>query len=238
MLGRRLAFVIAGLALVAGCGSGSSGGEAEPSTPPSSAATPPRVYTLDELKAALPRISQVPTASEDAGTCPGDDTCDDGTVSVTFKLSRPVSSAEQERLAGDEFSSDFVSVSATAEKDPAAAEAKIAKARESSTKYDGAFDIPPKSVSETRYTPGQKGTGTLVDATVAGWEGFDASREQTFSSPEGEGGAHPYQSTQLMVSKGPNVVRVDIVAMSEPRGAGSVSKLARQLATEYIARLG
>lgn len=246
MLVRRLVLTAAGLALLAGCGGGSGGGEDEaapaPAATSSSAAatTPPpaRIFTTDELAAALPRSSQVPSATKKLVACPGGDACVDDTASVSFELSRPVSAAEQEKLAADEFVSDFVDISASALPDEAATTARLAKVRGVAERYDGAFDIPAKETSDTTYTPAEKGRGTLDDITIEGWEGFIGSRDQVYTSPDGEGSKHRYQASSLYLVRGTNAVAVSLTIMSEPQSEGAAADLARRLATEYIGRLG
>ena len=209
MLGRRLALAAAGLVLIAGCGGGSGDsdqGEPAPAATSSSAAptapAQPQALTIDDLAAALPRSSQVPSAAKKTGTCPGGNSCVDDTVSVSFELTRPGSAAEQEKLADDEFVRDFVQVEAGALADEAAAAAKLTTIRGLAERYDGPFDIPAKDTSDTTYTPGEKGEGTLDDVSVEGWDGFIGVRDQTFSNPEGEGSARRYQVGQIHLVRG------------------------------------
>ena len=240
---RRLVIVVAGLALLAACGGGSSGGAPPAPAATSSSATatttaPARIFTTDELAAALPRSSQVPSATKKLVACPGGDTCVDDTVSVSFELSRPVSADQQEKLAADEFVSDFVDVSASALSDEGAMAARLAKVRGVAERYDGAFDIPSKETSDTTYTPAEKGQGTLDDITIEGWDGFIGSRDQVYTSPDGEGDKHRYQASSLYLVRGTNAVAISLTIMSEPQDEGAAADLARRLATEYIGRLG
>ena len=238
---RRGAALVAALALMSGCGSGGDETTAEPtvtpSATPSTAVAPPKILTSDDLAAALPRSSQVPTASKKTGTCPGDDSCVDGTASVSFALTRPGTPAEQEKLAADEFVRDFVQVEAVALPDEPAAAARLAKYRGIAKRYDGAFDLPAEETSDTTYTPAEKGEGTLDDLSIEGWDGFIGVRDQRFANPDGEGSDPRYQVGQIHLVRGAAFVSVYVTVMSEPRGDGAADALVRQLATEYVGRL-
>ncbi|KQX75042.1 hypothetical protein [Aeromicrobium sp. Root472D3] len=236
---------LASLLLLTACGGGSdepSGTAPKPTAGAGAAAssspTPERVRTVAELTAALPRSSQVPTGDRKIGSCPGDDSCQADTASVTIELTRPVGAQEQERLAAEEFSRDFVQVTATAGTDEAAPQTTLATIRDRAARYVGAFDLPATKTSDTTYTPAEKGEGTLDDVTLEGWKGFVSARDVTFADPEGEGATHPYQSTQVHLVKGTTLISCYVTVMTGPRGAGAATEMARQLATDYIQRLG
>jgi hypothetical protein len=237
MMVRTIAAMALTSVLLAGCGAGSDERSAPTPTVAASSSAPERVYSVDGLAAALPRSSQVPTGDRKIASCPGGDSCQAGTASVTIELTRPVDRKEQEALAAKEFSSDFVQVTATASADDAASTAMLASLRDVAGRYVGAFDLPAKETSETAYTPAEKGEGTLDDLTLAGWKGFVAARDVTFADPQGEGTTYPYQSTQVHLVKGTTVVSCYVTVMSKPRGAGAATQMARRLATEYIQRL-
>lgn len=234
-----VACAVMGLLATAGCAGSSDPSDTREAQAPtaSSSPSPARVRTVDELAAALPRTSQVPTASKKTGACPGDASCVDGTVSVSMRLKRPVDAAEQERLAADEFVSDFVQVVAKALPDDDAAAAALQTSRDQAARYVGAFDLPYKDTSETTYTPAEKGEGTSDDLTVEGWTGFEAARDQVFADAEGRGSEKRYQVGQVHLVDGTSMISVYVTVMSEPRGAGAASELARGIATDYIARL-
>ena len=224
--------------LLAGCGSSEEPSDAAPRATASGSPTPERVYAVEELATALPRSSQVPTGERKIAACPGGDSCKAGTASVTIELTRPVDRAEQEALAAKEFSSDFVQVTATASTNEAAARAVLAERRDDAGRYVGTFDLPAKETSDSTYTAGEKGEGTLDDLTLGGWKGFVATREVTFADPEGRGSTYPYESSQVHLVKGTTVISCYATVMSQPRGAGAATDLARALATQYLQRLG
>lgn len=235
---RRLVLLVLCIAFLTACGAGSS--------EPEKAATtkPPRVYTVAELERALPTQEQVPTAIKKTSTCPGDKTCEKGAVSVAFELRPPGDSQDVERLAKNAFTSDHSSLAALPEPDAAAATASIEKFRTSMSRYDGAFENAFKSLGENRYQPGEKGTGTLADATVDGWKGFRVSRVQQFSGYDGDGSrsvefnSTKYDITFLMVSDNRTVLTAYVAVAAEARPKGASSTIADQLASDYIKRLG
>lgn len=238
---RTIATIAIASVLLAACGGGSdepSGTAPTPKAAASSSPTSDRVYAVEELAAALPRSSQVPTGDRKIASCPGGDSCQADTASVTIELTRPVDPKEQEALAAKEFSKDFVQVTATASTDDAATTATLVKIRDVAARYDGSFDLPAEKTSDTTYTPAEKGEGTLDDLTLEGWTGFVSARDVTFADPQGEGTTYPYQSTQVHLVKGTTLVSCYVTVMTEPRGAGAATDMARRLATEYIQRLG
>lgn len=238
---KRIVTLALASTLLAACGGGSdepSGTAPTPEASASSKPTPERVYALEELAAALPRSSQVPTGDEKPASCPGDDSCQADTASVTIELTRPVDRKEQEVLASEEFVSDFVQVVAIASTDEAATAARLTKNRDQAGRYVGTFDLPANKTSDTTFSPAEKGEGTLDDLTLEGWKGFEATRDVTFANLEGKGTKHPYQSSQVHLVKSTTIISCYVTLMVQPRGAGAATDLARQLATEYIQRLG
>lgn len=239
---RRMLVVTTGLALLllSGCAGGDGESDAEPSATASSAPTsaaPPRAYTVEDLAAALPRSSQLPVAGQKKDACPGGDTCEDVAASVGFGLDLPVPAAEREKLANAAFVSDYLNVTARTFADEAAAKASVTEVRADDQKYEGSFDIPLKELPENRYNPGETGTGSVVDDELDGWTGYMVSRVQKYSSTD-ETNDKPFQVSKLLVSRGVTRLSVLVVMLSEPRDEGEATKVAQQVAAEYLERLG
>ena len=236
---------VAALVLVSVLSACSGGGSDDPAATPTSAAPstgstpeqPQRVYAVEELAAALPRTSQVPTGGEKIASCPGDDSCEGGTASVTIELERSGSAAERAQLEKVEFVNDIAQVQVTAGTDEAAATERLATARDSAGRYVGSFDIAAEKTSDTTFSAGERGVGTLDDLTIGGWTGFEAARRSRYSNPDGEGGQREYRSAQVHLRQGSSVLAVYVTVMSPPRDAEAATRLARQLATEYVQRL-
>jgi hypothetical protein len=233
---RRLVLLVLSAVVLSACGSGSSAPDKAPTT------KPPRVYTLAELKTALPTKEQVPNATKKVAACPGESYCIKGAVSVDFNLRPPGDEQDVERLAKEAFVPDFTSTSAKLERDAKAAKASVAKSRATLSKYDGTFDLKVKRNGKS-YTPGEKGTGTVTDATVAGWRGFSASRVQKFSGIEDDGKTVAVNDTEfdityLQVSDNRAVLTVYVALAAEQQVKGAASAMARRFAEDYIKRLG
>lgn len=233
---RRYALAVVCALLLAGCGSGSS----EPGATPTPS-EPLRVYTLDELQAALPGVEDVPTGSKRSYACPGDKGCEDGTVSVNINMLPPIGAADAERVEKKSDISDSTYVSARATDDATAAEAQIDGDRKDAQQFVGDFDVEPQDLGDDSFIPGERGSGTVEEVSVAGWEGIDATRTSTWVAPEGFGAFEEdgeVDTTELIVSGGTVVLRVQITLRVQYREAGTASAIARQVAEQYIARLG
>jgi len=235
---RRLVLLVLSIAVLAACGAGSSSPEKAETT------RPPRVYTLDELKTALPTKEQVPTAVKGTTTCPGERYCDKGTVSLEFELRPPGEAQDVERLAKKAFVSDYSSVGARNKQDATAATALVKKTRKSMAKYDGPFNIKLKSNGEKSFVPGEKGTGRITDISVQGWRGFSVSRVQQFSGYADDGSksvefnSTKYEITYLMIYDNRAVLTAYVAVAAEPRTKGASSTIAHLLAKDYVKRLG
>jgi len=231
---RRVLLIVSALVLV-GCGSG--GGEPAATPTPSES---PRVYTLDELQAALPGVDDVPTGSMQTISCPGEDWCVDNNVSVGIDMNPPIDPVDAERVGHETDVNDSAYVDAWTFANVTAAADKVDEDRSDAQPFTGDFDVKPET-AKIGFVPGERGSGTIEDVSVAGWDGFSASRTSRWVSPDDSvtfENDDDIETTVLTVVRGSSVLSVRVTVKAEYREAGAAEVIARQVAEEYIARLG
>ncbi|MRJ74964.1 hypothetical protein GEV29_00280 [Aeromicrobium sp. SMF47] len=225
------------LAVLAGCG-GSASDEGAPQRAAATTAAP-AVRTVAELEAALPRTNQVPGGDEKVFSCPGEESCraHPDRVSVGVQLEPSLTDEQVKKRYGVYVLPENLQVTAEAWKDESAAEQAVADARAEQRRFVGRFATKGKDTSDTSYTFGSKGVGTVDDLTMGEWEGYVGRREEVLTNPDGDTDSAPVVSITLHVSNGNTTVQVVASVLDDEARAGDAEALARQVAEEYIGRL-
>ena len=121
-----------------------------------------------------------------------------------------------------------------------AAADKVDEDRSDAQPFTGDFDVKPET-AKIGFVPGERGSGTIEDVSVAGWDGFSASRTSRWVSPDDSvtfENDDDIETTVLTVVRGSSVLSVRVTVKAEYREAGAAEVIARQVAEEYIARFG
>lgn len=230
---RIVSLVLLGVCLLAGCS-----GESEPGGKATPAPEPPVVRTLDQLSAALPQIEQVPTAAKTLFSCPGESSCQKDTAGSTFELKASISDAELKSRYDKFILPENVDVNAVVFDGPEAAAQSLAKARQDEEAFTGTFSTKGKDESDSSYSFGSKGTGTLDDVTVAGWKGYVGQRVQVLTSPEGGADTPPLAQTTLHLADANTTLKIVVSVLADEQQDRSADAIARQVAEDFIERLG
>jgi len=243
MVVRHLAVVLALIAFVAGCGGGESDdgakGAASSGSPSSAAPTttaPPRIFTIHELKAALPEKDDVPGATSVEFRCPedGKKKCgDDTSVTVALTLASVVvgSAEDTERRAGSALVDDSALVNALIFGSDAEAETNMAESRQSAQEFAGSFDF---TESKSSFGLPEKGSGTLDDLAIGDWTGYVSART---SHVDLDGKTQDLQNVLVAVRNGTAKASVNVLVDSTGRPAEFATDLARATLSDYIERL-
>lgn len=228
---KKTAVAVLSLVLLAGCGG---------SEEPQKKAAPPKVYTVAQLKAALPKVADVPSGKKVSFSCPGAESCteppEDGKQwSTQILLDVPLVGKELEEAASTGIA-DLVDFTVTQYASPVAASTALTAERTKQSAYDGSFD--DKAVkTDDGFNFGLKGDGTLEDAKVSRWSGYFVQRDITLTNLDGsdEGGV---RDNQLNVVRGAVNVQVRVVSGLGKRTLAECEKIARTVIEDYIRRLG
>lgn len=235
---RACAVAAATAVVLAGCGFTSDGPRAPSSTTPA----PPRTFALGELEAALPGADDVPNGSKATVQCPGKDDCPAGEASVTITLAEPAAVAEDDQAGKKSIFADQVLVTATVAENPEDAAARLKNVRDDNQKYAGDFDIAPvENKKEKSYTFGEKGTGSVEDVELATWSGLETTRRSHLydlgdTAPNADD--ESLATTTVLVVKGRTVVMVTVSLKIDDVDQLPGPDIARQVAQEYLQRLG
>lgn len=229
---RRFAVAVLSLILLAGCG----GSEESPKK-----AAPPKVYTAAQLKAALPEAADVPSGEKLAITCPGDKLCakppEDGKLwSRQILLELPFTDKELEEAASTGIA-DLVDFTVIQNASPVAASSALTAERKKKSAYDGPFDEKAVKLDSGGFNFELKGSGTLADATIAGWSGFFAERDIKLTNLDG-GDEGRVRDNELNLVRGAVTLQVRVVSDQGKRALADCEKIARAVTEPYIKRLG
>lgn len=229
---KRTTVAVLALIIVAGCG-----GSDEPEK--KAAPPPPKVYTAAQLKAALPKVKDVPQGRDATGKCPGDASCvkpkDGVEFSRNFSLKLPFTGAEAEEAAHNGIA-DYLNLTVTQDATITAATTEFAKVRKSQSAFDGPFDKKAFKTGKG-YTFGLRGSGVMADATVAKWPGYELARDITLTNLDGseEGTVRDYE---VRLRRGTVTVHVQLGSGQGDRTLDECEEIARTAVTDYLARLG
>jgi hypothetical protein len=239
---KMLVSAIAAMALLTACGGTSS--DTTGPTKATTTAPPPKVYSVDDLKAALPGKADIPHALKVTYTCPGSGkpNCvkptegEQASIGIDLVPAGADSSSpgDIEGAAHDQITADAVSLDAAQLESAASAAKAVQLTRVSNKEFDGAYDIKQKE--QGKYIiPAEKGTGTAKTLSVDGWSGVIGSRTGLFSF---DGKSIQQQSTLLRVANGATMVTIAVHVEDKERPADFADELARKMLSDYIDRLG
>ncbi|AWB93174.1 hypothetical protein [Aeromicrobium chenweiae] len=234
---RLVAALAAVLMALAGCGGSSS----DAGTPKKAATTiAPAVRTVAELEAALPRTNQVPGGDKKVFACPGEAFCraHRNRVSVGVELEPSLTGEQVKKRYGAYVLPEDLQVTAEAWKDPSAAERAVAEGRAKEEPFVGNFATKGENTSETSYSFGSKGVGTIDDLTMGGWQGYVGRREEVLTNPQGHTDSGPVVRVAMHLWNGNTTLQVVASVLDAEERAGDAEALARKVTEEYIGRLG
>lgn len=233
MIARGLVGVLVACLLL-GCSTGTGSGPAPSPTP-----TPAPAYTVDQLLEAVPSVDQIEAAKDVVSTCPGDDRCGEAEgVTVVFGMAPSLTSEEVNERYDSYVLAEDLRIEAQPAADDAAATDHLTKDRREAEAFVGDFHTDGEFTDDrSSYTFGFDGTGTLDDATVAGWTGFVNRRDEVFTSPDGNDDSGPMAVTELHLRRGPTVIVAAARTLADETGRDRADQLARGLAEQYLARL-
>lgn len=221
----RTSVVALALAVVAGCGS-SSGDEPAPKATTTAA---PQTYTIEQARAALPSLEQIPDAEEYLLRCPGGDGCpkgsSNGVVAAKVKSATPAAGE-----VADAYTLDIVNINVVVQDDGTEITKAQTRSRKGDEVYDGAYDIGEKKV-ETGTVPPEKGTGTVADFESGAFTGYRVDRVQEFRLDGG------LQLSYINVVSGNLLVTVQTRLAGEGRAAGTSGTIAEDLLDDVLERL-
>lgn len=221
-------WVTLALAAVVLAGCGGSDGKTSPTATPT-----PRVYTYDEMWAALPKADDVEGGIKIRYTCPKDkEACPDpepgtGSVSISVKATTSELTEAQVDLGINE-----VQVQISALADEAAAKSSQAKSRTFWKTYDGVYDHPHKDLGGGNYNPSESGRGDLADVTMGRFKGFRMDRESTAET------VGKFFSSTVNVRSGNADIEVFVILGVDGRTIADAEKLADRVVADYLKRLG
>ncbi|WP_332642180.1 hypothetical protein [Aeromicrobium sp.] len=229
---KRTTVAVLALILLAGCG-----GSEEPEK--KAAPPPPKVYAAAQLKAALPKASDVLQGKDETGKCPGDESCVEPTDGVefsrSFALKLPFTGAEAEKAAHDGIA-DYLNFTVTQNATITAATTALASDRKEQSAYDGPFD--KKAVKTGKgFTFGLRGTGVLADTTVAKWPGYELARDITLTNLDGRE-EETIRDYAVRVRRGAVTIHVQIGSGQGERTLKECEEIARTAIKDPLARLG
>jgi len=226
----RLTAGIAALVLVAACGSN------PPADPEPSPTVAP--LTIEQLTALLPTDTQLPEGAHDVKRCGPAKDCWDGVEAskVDFELEPPedLANADRERRANGFAFPESGTITVMVYPDKAAAEQAVATLRQEAEKKNGDFESEADG-TESRFTPGEKGHGTLTQVDRDGWTGFALSARTTFSAPDGDM-TNPGLEHVTHLRAGSMTVRVQ-VWLSAGDDTGATDRIAEDLLDGFMRRL-
>ena len=232
---KKLAVLVVASVLLTGCGGGSS----EPEKAATSA--PPKVYTGEQLQAAMPKLADFPKGATKGFECPHDkDSCgpSDGSVSYSILVGiEPVNTVAQEQAlaANPATPVDGAAVNVQLHNTDAEADAAHARFRKSNAAYEGDYDIPAEK-TDRGTIPGSKGTGSIRPLTIGAWKGFVV--ERTVVSPKGSSSEPIQLIAQTYLVKGRASAGSFASLSAGGRDAAAAKELADSLIREYLERLG
>lgn len=240
----RAGAVLLALVVLGGC-SGSPASPEAPSDAPtpsaSAAATADAVatYTVAELRAALPRLADVPGGSRRTSKCPDakrakECTIDNGTVvSVNFELERPSTGS----AAGDEATLGDLAIVSVTEFDSIRAKRKaIAGYEKSQSDYNGDFATEAVAQGSSSYTLGERGTGSKRALALNGWQGSGLDRKIVLVDLDGQASGRRIDARQYL-NLGKVVLSVSVTFEAVGHTRAGASDLTDRLAGDYLTRL-
>lgn len=246
---RRVAMMIAGAALLAGCGGGSSSPDAEKTGPTATTAAPQQKgLTIERLVKALPSDDSFPKGSEVTVRCPGDPECaneavqdQDASVSVNLALpagaERDRSSVDGEarfRVDGGEWS-EHLWLRAWLYDDMTSAKGFRVDFQKDAEKLVGPLDVPAKK-TDSGYDYGIRGTGSLDEVTIDGWRGFVRVLDAAYIHLDGRVTDKRFDVFAVM-AKDNAFIRVDSSFTVQGRDKADAVKTVRDLLTAYLEKL-
>lgn len=230
---KKLVLVVAAIALLAACGG---------SAPADKADKPPaeKVYTIEELKAALPGKDDVTGVSRVDHTCPDKVSCpepEEGeNVGIDLALLPPGdNSTDMEKAAHESLFGNSVSVIAWRHESSSEAAKSIAERLATNGEFDGAYDVKQKGDPKTGATPGEKGEGSLEVLETGAWKGHFLERRGSMSF---EGTSEPRLIATAEVVQGSVTVSIYLNVQGDGRPADFADKLGRKVLADYLKRLG
>lgn len=227
-------------AMLVGC----STDDPDPERPSETVTEPPREYTIEELRAALPEVDDVDGATEIAFECPGDERCGEldedaalERVSITLRVLPAGDEEEIERRASDSWIEDGVHLAVILYEDAAEAQETVDDWLDAARVYDGDFDEELEELDEDSFIPGERGTGLVDDAVeVGGWSGFAVESTYSMVGPSGDE-SPPLLNHRVVVSHGAVVVNVESHLTAEGRDEDEATAWLRSIVEDYLARL-
>lgn len=232
---RRIILLVAGIALLGGCSGGSA--ETEKTTKPPVQKT----YTAKQLEDALPGTDDIPGAMKELLSCPGDNKLcsepQEGRAwTVATQLEPGLSGAAAEGAAHEAWFGDTMSLNVSSHETLAMADKANGKLLALNRKFVGDFEIDPQAGEDGNFTPGERGSGSVVDVTLGNWSGSRVDHRSVGTDLKGNI-SEERQHSDIVVSQGLVTVSVSVSIAAEGRPADDAAKLARQVVEEYLTRL-
>jgi hypothetical protein len=229
---RRLAVLVAALALVAGCGGSSSSDAEAPATKPA-----PQAYTLKQLESAMPAVEDIPGATEISLRCPQDKKgCepygkDTAVITGSVEAASPVGAEQVQNQATPK---DFVAVHGGLHANAAAAIKAVEATRKANVPYVGAYDLPERK-SGGGTVAAVRGKGALDKMSIDAWSGMAADRTEVASHAKSDQGL---LIGMIHLANGRTSVTVFVSLSAAGRESGAAVDLADSLMRSYLQQLG
>jgi len=236
----RMALACAAVMLaLAGCGGTSTGAPSSP-TP-----TAPPTMTAERLAEALPADHELGEGAEVGARCPGDPSCtdvgQDQTASISYRLPLPdgveQAGADDHRrfmVPGGEYE-ESVWLRAWLHAEEASAVAARDDASEGLDALTGTLDTEPELL-ENGYRHGIRGTGSVEDLGIEGWQGFVRVLDASFVHPDGRV-TEPRHDLYVMAQRGQVVVTIEASLTREGREHADAVAIVHDRLQAYADRL-